>query len=402
MFFGVFVLTKKGGKAFHLYEAKDTYELITKLQQYSLVPLKIIRLPAFTVWLFSIFKPSVKTEEIVEIIDNLHLIVNSGLPIHSGLSDIAADSENPTLKKMLVNIASSIAEGNSLSASCEPYKKYFTDSIINLMRIGEETGQLPETLKRGAEFLRRVDGLKKKAKQALIYPSFAFGAIMIAMLIWIIFVLPQITQVFKDMGIELPPITVALIKVSDFLKEYWYYIIIFTIFLIIAFKISYAKYRKFRLFVTKRLMNIPFLAKMIQGFNIAYISEYLSLSISSGLPLFEAVKTIQKNITNELFKEGMRDSLESLLQGRQLSYSFKQTRLFPSFPVRMIAMGEEAGSLDQQLRIIAKYYYEKVDYYSQNIAKMIEPLVIILVGGFMAILMIGLMGPIYDLISQVK
>ena len=400
--FGVYTLTDTGNKSFQLIEAEDSYELIIKLQRENLTPLNILELPKFVNIFNDLVSQKVTTDEIIEVLNNLHLITNSGLPLHSGLTDIATDTENRTLKKMLSNIASSIAEGTSLSSSCEVYKRYFTDTIINLMKIGEETGQLPETLKRGAEFLKRTDELKKKAKQALIYPAFAFGTISIAMLIWIIFVLPQIAQIFQDMDIELPAITVAIIKVSNFIKAYWYLIILFFILFIVAFRFSYRKYQKFRLFVAKRLMDIPFLAKMIQSFNIAFISEYLALSISSGLPLFEAVRTMQENITNELYKAEMKHALEYLLQGYQLSYSFKQTGLFPSFPLRMIAIGEEAGSLDQQLKIISKYYYEKVDYYSQNIAKIIEPLVIILVGGFMALLMIGLMGPIYDLISQVN
>jgi type II secretory pathway component PulF len=168
---------------------------------------------------------------------------------------------------------------------------------------------------------------------------------------------------------------------------------------IILFSISYKKNRKFRFFIDKVLLKIPVIKQIISGFNIAFISEYLRLALVSGVPVFSALQTLIGNIKNEPFKRALEETKESVSKGSQISSALAKTGMFTPFTIRMISVGESAGSLDSQLELISTFYYERVDYFAENIGKVIEPVVLIFVGGFMALVIGGLMGPMYDLIS---
>ncbi len=366
------------------------------------MPVSITPIPSFLAILIPKRGRGIKNDDIIELIENLHLIVKSGLPLYHGLVDMANESDNIRFRRMLEQIAFEINRGKSLSQAFEPYEKIMGSMVINLIKIGEETGQLEVTLKRGAEFLKRVNSLKKKAKSALIYPSFALVAVSAAMLVWMIYVLPQMTSLFEDMGIELPAITKFVIALSDFLSKYIVYILLFGFLFALTLFNLYKKKESVRRFVDKMFLKIPVIQSIISGFNTAFISEYLRLAIVSGIPLFGALDTLRQNIKNQVYKDALKEVTSQVTQGNQLSASFAQTKLFTPFVIRMMSVGEQAGTLDAQLELLSNYYYEKVDYLAENIGKVIEPAVLVIVGGFMALIMLALMGPMYDMISQMQ
>ena len=366
------------------------------------MPVSITPIPSFLAILIPKRGRGIKNDDIIELIENLHLIVKSGLPLYHGLVDMANESDNIRFRRMLEQIAFEINRGKSLSQAFKPYEKIMGSMVINLIKIGEETGQLEVTLKRGAEFLKRVSSLKKKAKSALIYPSFALVAVSAAMLVWMIYVLPQMTSLFEDMGIELPAITKFVIALSDFLSKYIVYILLFGFLFALTLFNLYKKKESVRRFVDKMFLKIPVIQSIISGFNTAFISEYLRLAIVSGIPLFGALDTLRKNIKNQVYKDALKEVTSLVTQGNQLSASFAQTKLFTPFVIRMMSVGEQAGTLDAQLELLSNYYYEKVDYLAENIGKVIEPAVLVIVGSFMALIMLALMGPMYDMISQMQ
>lgn len=402
MHFFVKFITKEGKTGFDFIESQSYDSLLKKLSQEHIVPLKINPLPAYISKIVPKKSIKVSPDEVVELMESLHLVIKSGLPLNEGLQDLAKESESKRFKDMLLSIDNAISNGQSLSNAFEKYKSAIGPIILNLIKIGEETGQLETTLKRAAEFLKRTIALKKKAKGALIYPSFAFVAVMGAMFVWMIYVLPQMMGLFKDMDLTLPPLTLGIIAVSDFLSAYWAYILIGLVVAVILFIIAHKKYQKVRLFTDKMVLKIPIIKQIVSGFNIAFIAEYLRLALVSGVPIFNAMQSLTDNLKNEIFKEALQSSTLEVSKGSQISSAFSKTGVFTPFTVRMIGVGESSGSLDSQLDLIAEHYYERVNYFAENIGKVIEPVVLIFVGGFMALVIAGLMGPMYDLISQMK
>jgi type II secretory pathway component PulF len=402
MYFIVGTLSSQGIKSMDLVNAQSYNDLLQELEQENITPLRIVQVPTFFSPILMLRVGKISQDEIIEMIEDLHLIFKSGLPLHLGIVDLANDSDNKEFKNMLFHIATDIHRGKSLSGALNVYNNVIGDITLNLVRIGEESGQLEVTLKRGANFLRRIMTLKKKVKTALIYPLFAFSAVMGAMLVWMIYVLPQMTELFKEMDIKLPTLTVVMINVSQFLSSYTVYIVLTLVIFVILFKLAFRHYQSVRWFTDKYMLKIPVIEQIISSFNMAFISEYLRLALVSGIPLSSALDTLRNNVSNELYKDALQSVSDDVTKGSQLSSAFVNTKLFAPFMTRMMSVGESSGTLESQLELISEHYYEKVDYFAENIGKIIEPVVLIIVGGFMALIMLGLMGPIYDLVSNIK
>jgi len=402
MRFFVKTITKEGKTAFDFIESPDYGALLKKLKEDESVPVSISQIPLLVSRFIPSSRKQVTENEVVELMESLHLVIKSGLPLYEGLHDLAKESDSKQFKDMLLYIANAVNSGQSLSVAFEAYKKVIGTIILNLIKIGEDTGQLELTLKRAAEFLKRTIALKKKAKGALIYPSFAFVAVLGAMFVWMIYVLPQMLDLFKSMDLKLPPLTLGIIATSNFLSAYWMHMIVFIVLFIVGFKIAHKKYQKVRLFSDKMVLKIPIIKQIVSGFNIAFITEYLRLALVSGVPIFNALQSLEENLKNEVFKEALKTATDEVRKGSQISMAFSKTDVFTPFTIRMIGVGESSGSLDSQLNLISEHYYERVSYFAENIGKVIEPVVLIFVGGFMALVIAGLMGPMYDLISQMK
>lgn len=402
MHFFVVSINRKGQKGLGFVEASDYDVLLKNLERDMLYPLKIFNLPSSISSAIPASRTKVSPYEIIEMMDNLHLVIKSGLPLHQGIVDLAEDSDNKKFKNMMFHVAADINRGKSLSGAFGTYKDVVGVMILNLMKIGEETGQLELTLKRGSTFLRRITELKKKAKSALIYPSFAFIAVMGAMLVWMIYVLPQMTGLFAEMNVELPLLTRMMMSLSDFLASFIGHMFASLIIVLLLFKVLHKKYKKVRWHTDKLMLKVPVIKDVIVSFNTAFISEYLRLALVSGIPIFSALETLGKNIKNEVFQHALEVATKDVSRGSQLSSAFTKTSIFPQFSLRMMRVGENAGTLESQLEIVSNHYYERVDNFAENIGKIIEPLVLIIVGGFMAMVMVGLMGPMYDLLSNME
>ena len=400
--FIVEAIDTEGNKVKKVFEANDENYLVSILDFLGLTPLKIKKLPPYFKYLnIKRFFKKIKKREIIEVLDNLHLIVRSGLPLNTGLLDLAQDIENPAIKNMLIDVAFQIQNGIMLSDAIKKYEKVLTPIVVSLFKIGEETGTLDETLKNASEHLRKIEDLKSKAKQALIYPAFAFSASFGAMIFWLVYVLPKIVESFKNFNMELPFATRAVIAISEFTKNYILFIIVSFVLFFVVFILLRKKVPKFKFYTDKIFLKLPVIGVIMSNFNYAFFAEYIKLMIAAGLPLYQTLDIMEEAIKNSVFQKAIRNTRELIEVGESFSDALKEQNIFAPLLIRMISVGEQTGALEQQLFYIADYFYKKVDYISQNIAKMIEPIVIGFVGGFMAIIMIALMGPIYSLVSSI-
>ncbi|TCK59394.1 type II secretion system F family protein [Seleniivibrio woodruffii] len=345
-------------------------------------------------------KPKIKTSEVVEVIDNLHMIVKSGMPVNSGLMDLAADSDNPAMADMLNDLSQRVQSGLTFSKAMAKYEHVFTGMVVNLIRIGEETGQLDNTLKNAAEHLKKISDLRTKTKSALIYPSFAFVAMILVMVFWLIVVMPKMIEAFKSFNIDLPPTTRFIMWLSDFLQSYIVFIAVAVVGMIILntfLRKTAVEYR----FATDRLITrLPVFGHIVKNYNYAFIAEYIRLMISAGLPLYTALNIMEESLPNLVYKRSIGSARDMIASGRSFSAALAEQKMYPKIITRMVGIGEQTGNLDNQLGNVSEYYYYKVDTIANNISKMIEPIVIGVVGVFMLVIMIGLMGPIFTLISS--
>jgi type II secretory pathway component PulF len=346
-------------------------------------------------------RKKIKAVEIVELFENLHLMIKAGVPVSVAINDLSKEMQNKHLKFILEDIYKTITSGGSLYEGFSKYKNVFGDVILTLVKVGEETGGLEKVLKDAAVYLKRIEDIKAKTKQALIYPSFTFVAVLGSMIFWMVYVLPKMLEAFQNFNIDLPITTKILIWMSEFTRKYIVLIIIFIVLFFIALKILRKNNREIKFHTDRILLRLPVIGIILTYFNYAFISEYMMLMVKAGVNLSRILEVLGNSLGNEVFKRGVINARDSIIGGESLSEAFRKQNLYSPMIIRMLNVGENTGQLEEQLSYISNYYYEKVDYISQNIAKMIEPLLISFVGIFMLIIILGLMGPIYNLISVV-
>ncbi|MEA3383625.1 MAG: type II secretion system F family protein [Campylobacterota bacterium] len=399
-FYIIYALDETGNKVIDGFEVENRAQLYKVFETNFYTPIKIYDVPSKFSFIKPIFTPKISTEQVIEMLDGLNIILRAGIPINQGLEDIKEDATSNEVKKLITRVSNEVSAGTKLSVACKPYQKYFTSTIINLMAIGEETGKLSTTLENGADFLRKTEALKKNTKKALFTPIISLLLIFLAVAAWMTFVVPGMVDFFKDMDAELPPLTVFLIDASAFTTAYLGDIIIGLIVSVIAFNIAYKKIAKFRYKVLSIMLKVPLFSKMMRYFNIAFIMEYLQLSVNSGLTLYESLILLRESIENDIYKEDIELMIKELEKGVSMSETTRGNTLYTNFVTRVLEIGETTGSINIELQTISSIYYEKVDDLSALIPKVVQPITMLIGGGFMAMIMMGLLGPIYDLIGS--
>lgn len=337
-----------------------------------------------------------------ELLSNMALMLRSGMPISTALLEAAGSADLNEISTDIEDMISSIKSGMSLSETAAKYKYIFPKTILHLIRIGEETGTLDEMLKEGADHLKRIETIVSDTKQALMYPSFVFVALGAGMIFWFYFVVPKIINLFKEMDVVLPPLTVFLVNVSEFVQSYFLHILLGTAVTVPLVIAVYKGNKSFKKTLDLLLLKLPVVGAIISASTLAFITEYLALLLRAGLDILRSVSILQESISNEIYREKLGEILESIKRGEEIAGSFSNTNLFPSFVTRMIRIGETSGTMTEQLTYIADEYKSKLTILVSTIGKAIEPLVLVIAGVMFAVIIGGLLLPIYDLVGQIS
>lgn len=361
------------------------------------------KIPSFFLNIIS-FRPFKKLKRAfqAEFLNNVSIMLHSGVVLTTALKEASIGAENPDFESDVEDIILKIQDGSSLSSAAEKYAYIFPKTVIHLIRLGEETGKLGETLLDASEHLKRLQEIISDTKQALLYPSFVFFAMGGGLIFWFYYVVPQIISLFKDMDVTLPAITVFIIQVSEFVQNnilaMLLGIVLSTIFFIFAHKNS----RQVRKASSALILQLPVTKAISSASALAFISEYFSLLINAGIDIIRSLDILKDSIKNEVYRDKIEIVKATISRGEGIADSFSKAGIFPSFVVRMISVGEQSGTLTDQLSYIADTYQKKLSLLVSTIGKMIEPVVIIVAGGMFAIIVAGLFLPIYDLISTVS
>jgi type II secretory pathway component PulF len=283
----------------------------------------------------------------------------------------------------------------------ERHPKVFTSTVVGLIKIGEETGELESTLKDAAIYLKRIDNLRSKLKSAIILPVFTLVMMMGAFGFWMVVVMPSLIDVFESFDMELPLMTQAIIGTYYFLQANAVEVIIGIIVFVVGFIVAKKKIYAVQYKTDQLLLKLPVVGITLSYYNYAFVAEYTRLMVAAGLPLFQALGILSESLKNLVFKTGVVRARDLISSGRTFSSSIGELQMFTPLVVRMISVGEQTGSLEAQLEYVSKYYYDKVDYISENIAALIQPVLTVVLGFFLIIIMAGFLGPISDMVSNI-
>ena len=349
---------------------------------------------------FRLSKRLKRTDQ-ANLLNNLSLLLRSGMPLNTALEEVAQTISHPGLAGSIQDIIGAVQGGMSFSEAAGKFSDIFTETVICLIRIGEETGRLDEMLKDASEHVNRMHTIISDTQRALLYPMFVLFSIGVGLVFWLYYVVPKILELFKEMNVALPKITLYLLKISDFIQNHFVYLLAGIVSIPIILITTRKGSRRFKKIVDWAMLKLPISKAIISASNLAHITEYFSLLIRSGINILQAVKILKDSIQNEIYRDKLETVGKEIKQGSSISEAFASATIFPAFVTRMISIGEVSGTLEEQLGNIAQEYTKRLSTLVEMIGKMIEPIILVVAGAIFAVIFLALLLPVYDMVGRV-
>jgi type IV pilus assembly protein PilC len=346
---------------------------------------------------FSIGK--VKAKHLCTFTRQLSTLQDAGLPILRSLQILEGQSKPGPLKNSLIGVIEDIESGSTLSEAMSKQPKAFDNLYVNMVKAGEAGGALEIILKRLAEFKERAQSLKRKVQGAMIYPCAVITVatlIVAGIMYWII---PKFKKIFAGFNTELPDITKLLITISDWVVSYWYLIPAIPLGLFLFIKIV-KKNKTGAYIIDKIALKIPLLGMIFRKTVVARTSRTLGTLIASGVPILEGIIIARDTAGNAVFARAYDSIYTAIREGESIAVPLKQTRIVDDMVVNMVDVGEETGALDEMLYKIADVYDEEVEVLVDALVNLLEPMMVVVLGGIVGFIVIALFYPLIKLITS--
>lgn len=392
---------KEGKNVTGEVEVLDEPALIKTLQEEGLIPIKIsardkqglggIKLP-------KIFG-GVNTNEVVSFTREFSTMISAGLPITDALVILERQTKNPNFGRILSDVVSSVEGGMSLSASFAKHKDTFDVIYIKLIEAGETGGVLDKVLMKLADGMEKEKDFKGKTKGAFIYPAIVIVVMIAVMFAMMIFVIPKLTSLYKEIGTSLPLPTKILIAVSDFTRNFWYLIIFGSIGGAYGFKV-FSKTPKGEVLVSRLVYRLPVWGKIRKQLTLSQFTRTLGLLIGTGIPIITALKVVAEILSSPTYKAGIDLAIDRVERGSPLYQPISANPAFPPIIGQMIRVGEETGKLDEILNRLSIYFESESENSIRNLTAAMEPVILVILGLGVGVLVLSVILPIYNLTSQ--
>lgn len=343
-----------------------------------------------------LFKRSISVADLALLTRQLSTLIGAGLPIEEALRATADQTEKRRIKTMIMDVRSKVLEGHSLANALNDFSYAFPQLYRATVAAGEHAGHLDTVLNRLADYMERAQENQQKIKLAAVYPII-LCIVAIAIVVGLLtYVVPDIVEVFVKNGQELPVLTRVMISSSDFLQANGIYLFILLVFAIIggiiAMKKPHIRYR-----VHGWLLHVPFIGRMIRGFNTSRFISTLAILNSSGVPLVEAMRIASQVVGNEVIKERLKEASQSVTEGGALHSALEKTKVFSPIMLHMVASGETSGELDSMLEKTAKNQENDLQNTVSTLVSMFEPIMLLAMGGIVVLIVIAIMLPIINM-----
>lgn len=342
----------------------------------------------------------VKSDEIHIFTRQLATLIGAGIPLVSALSSLLSQTVNPALKKVLAQIKDSVNEGNSLTNSLARHPKLFSNIYINMVRAGEASGSLDIVLEKLADFGEKQRTLQGRLKAALVYPVFMAVIGSGILFVLITYIVPNITKVFTDMERTLPLPTRLLIQLSDFLRGYWWLVLLLLIAVAFSFRLFIQRARGRRIWDLVKL-KMPIIGVVTQKIILARFGSTLASLLGSSVPLVTSMQIVQSIVNNTLVAEVIEEAIEQIRKGKSMATALGSSPWFPPIFVQMISVGEQSGNLEPMLNKISEAYEREVDMAIMGMTSLIEPIMIAAMGAAVGFVVLSILLPIFEMNQMV-
>ncbi len=380
------------------YAAESKQELINNLRKRKIVITTIRSKPKDININFG-FANRITTRDLGVFTRQFATMINAGLPMVQCLDILSSQMDKPAFKKIVADVMTDVEAGSTL-ADALGKQKCFSDLYVNMVDAGEAGGILDVILNRLAVYLEKVDALIKKVKGAMTYPAVVFTVCIGATVFMLLFIIPTFAQMFTDFGGELPLPTKIVMGLSDFLRANWWVLAAFGVGATIGVK-RYYKTAGGRYRIDKIMLHSPVIGPVIRKSAVARFTRTLGTLVSSGVPILNGLEITARTSGNKVIEEAVMRTRTSISEGNTIAEPLKECGVFPPMVVQMIGVGEQTGALDEMLEKVADFYDSEVDTAVNALTSIIEPIMIVVMGGIVGSMLIAMYLPMFKLVSVV-
>ncbi|MBN2125334.1 MAG: type II secretion system F family protein [Deltaproteobacteria bacterium] len=389
-------ITKKGRKLKGELDSPNERIALATLKKRNFQIKKLKEKPKDLFGNISFMQPKVTKKDIVIFTRQFSTMIDAGLPLVQGLTILAEQAENPSFKTILKDINKDVEGGSTLAEALKKHPKVFDDLFVNLVAAGEVGGILDTILRRLAGFIEKAEKLKSQIKGAMTYPIVVVAIAIIVIAVILIFVIPVFEDMFKSFGSALPMPTQIVVNMSRFMKGNFHWVLLAVGAVVFAFK----KYRAStggRKATDSLALKLPVFGDLLRKTAVARFTRTLGTMISSGVPILDALEIVARTSGNVIIEEILFEVRGSIAEGQTIAEPLSENDIFPGMVVQMISVGEATGALDTMLEKIADFYDDEVDAAVGALTSMLEPLLMLFLGGSIGGLVVAMYLPIFQM-----
>ena len=393
-------VNSKGEKRKGELEAPDQAAVLAHIKRLRIKDPVIKEKPKDLLESIPLFQPKVTGKDIVVFTRQLSTMIDAGLPLVQGLDILSKQQDNPTLKKVLTTIRSDVETGLTFADAMRKHPKVFDNLFANMIEAGETGGILDTILGRLASFMEKSMALKKRIKGAMTYPVICLAIAALILVVILVFVIPVFEEMFTSFGSALPLPTQIVVDMSNHFKDNFIWIGMGIFAVIYTIKKIYAS-EKGRIAMDRMFLSAPVVGPLIRKVAVSKFTRTLSTMLQSGVPILDALQVVAKTAGNKIIEAAVFNVADSIAEGRPIAEPLEESGVFPNMVVQMINVGESVGALDTMLAKIADFYDGEVDQAVDNLTAMIEPFMMVFLGGMIGGLVIAMYLPIFGMAAAV-
>jgi len=382
-------------------DAPNESAVAEQLQRRQLIPLRIEAQPVasgLNIDVSGWFGPVVRLPELIVFARQMYSLMKAGIPIIRAIRGLADSTSSKALNGVLLDLAEQLEKGRSLSVALANHPKVFNRLIVSIVHVGENTGRLDDAFAQLSDYFEQEIETRRQIKQATRYPSFVLLAIVVAMVILNIFVIPQFATMFARFNTELPWTTQVLINTSAFFVNYWLWLLLGTgAIAMLGYRYLQTPDGRYRW--SRAKLRLPLMGDIINRATLGRYARSFALMLRAGVPLTTALSLVAEAVDNDFMADKIREMRRNIERGESLVRVSGQSGLFTPLVMQMLAVGEETGQMDDMLQEVALFYEREVAFDLKSLTAKIEPILITVVAVMVLILALGIFTPMWDMLS---
>lgn len=344
----------------------------------------------------------IKINNLIAAFRQLSVMTNAGISIHDSIKEVSKSTEDKRLKAIFATLNDDLNQGQSLTDAITKFKGELGDVVIAMVKLGESTGNMSESLHKLSDILQEVWENQRKFKKALRYPIIVMSAMAIAFIILMIYVVPQFREIFEQLGAKLPLPTIVLLSIESALSNYGLYVLVGFITIIYAIRYLYKSNDDFKYKFDKFMLKVYLINKIIFYSTMNRFNLIFTELVRAGIPIADALETATLTVENQDIHDKLATIKIAVQRGVSLTEAFRDTQLYESMLIQMLSAGEKGGAIDAMLEKVTDYYKAKFSDLVDNISSYVEPIMLLFMAGMVILLALGIFMPMWDLGNAVQ